>query len=87
MKVAAKEKNEESRGQLVNSAFVGWQMVSALGGKKVPSFQKYAKNLGVLPQDEKSSMLTKEQVNLDRLKSRTNVAKALAAFSKGVMKA
>jgi len=59
--------------------------MGALGGKKVPKFQKYASDLGVLP--KKQSMMTKEQVNRDRLKSRTNVATALSAFSKGVVKA
>lgn len=85
--MASKEHSEEAREQLVNSAFVGWQVVAALGGKKVPGFSKYARNLGVLPEKQGTAMMSKEQVNRDRLKSRTNVAKALSAFSKGVIKA
>lgn len=75
---------DQSQEQLVNSAFIGWQVVSATGGKKMPGFQKYAKELGVLKGD--SGMLDKSAIAQARKRSRENVDRALAAFQKGVVR-
>lgn len=75
---------DEAQEQLVNSAFIGWQVISALGGSKVPMFQKYAKNLGVLKATE--GMMDKADVDDARRKSRENTKRAIEAFQKGVVR-
>lgn len=68
----------------MNAAFIGWQVVSAWGGEKVGNFQKYAKNLGVLPSD--AGKPTQEEIDRDRKKAQANVKRVIEAFGQGTVR-
>lgn len=83
IRVASDEKQSQSQAELLNAAFVGWQVAGAVGGsKKLGSFKRYAQQLGVMPKP-KSKPLTAEQVEAARQRTTGLAEKVVTAFGKG----
>ena len=73
MKVAAAEKANQAHTTLTNSAFIGWQVASSFGGKKIGTFQAYLKRLGltrsehITPQ-ERENLKKRAAANAERVR-------------------
>lgn len=81
VRVASDWQQQEAQARTLDSAFIGWQVAGAFGGRKVGSFKKYARNLGVLPKP-KTVKLTPEQAQVARERDTKLAEKVIAAFGK-----
>ena len=61
-RIASETQMTTYRNEWIQSAFVGWQVVGALGGK-TGSFQKYMKKLGIR---DPAQTLSREQVETEK---------------------
>lgn len=84
MRVANDAKSEEARAEMINAAFIGWQVVSSQATKKPPSFQKYLKQLGL--SHVTNQRFSRQEFDREKVKAQRNVKLALNAFSGGVNK-
>ena len=82
VRIAGESRQEEAQADLLNSAFIGWQVSGAFAGKKVGSFTKYARGLGVLPKPKTRSM-SAEEASVARERTEALAERVVKAFGKG----
>ena len=65
LRLTAEAFQDANRNAWIQSAFVGWQVMAAQGGK-VPPFEKYLRKIGL---QQKRDRVTKEQVAVEKAKA------------------
>ena len=82
VRVAGEWRQQEAQAETLGQAFIGWQVAGAFAGRKVGSFTKYARNLGVLPKP-KTKPMSEAEVMAARERTEALAERVAEAFRKG----